>query len=189
MGGLLLDPSAIEELCESLPDLGLARQAHACTHMTIAPTIVHGGTKMNVIPDQVDLDLDVRTLPGQTEADVRSLLAEAIGRPRRQGRDPLGSRRPRERVAGRDPLWDELDSMVQPLPPRSRERALLHRRGHRRALFPPARAVAYGFGMFSDRMSFEQFLSMFHGDDERVDVESLALSAEMFEALPRSFLT
>jgi acetylornithine deacetylase/succinyl-diaminopimelate desuccinylase-like protein len=29
---------------------------------------------------------------------------------------------------------------------------------------------------------------MFHGDDERVDVESLALSAEMFEALPRSFL-
>ena len=34
-------------------------------------------------------------------------------------------------------------------------------------------AVAYGFGMFSDRLSFEQFL---------------ALSAEMFEALPRSFL-
>jgi len=42
--------------------------------------------------------------------------------------------------------------------------------------------------MFSDRLSFEKFLSMFHGDDERVDVESLALSADMFEALPRSFL-
>jgi acetylornithine deacetylase/succinyl-diaminopimelate desuccinylase-like protein len=31
-------------------------------------------------------------------------------------------------------------------------------------------------------------VSMFHGDDERVDVESLALSAEMFESLARSFL-
>ena len=36
-------------------------------------------------------------------------------------------------------------------------------------------AVAYGFAMFSNRISFSQFLSMFHGDDERVDVESLAI--------------
>jgi len=42
IGAVLLDPDAIDELCESLPDLGLARQAHALTHMTIAPTIVHG---------------------------------------------------------------------------------------------------------------------------------------------------
>jgi acetylornithine deacetylase/succinyl-diaminopimelate desuccinylase-like protein len=43
--------------------------------------------------------------------------------------------------------------------------------------------------MFSDRLSFAQFMSMFHGGDERVDVESLALSAEMFESLPRTFLS
>jgi acetylornithine deacetylase/succinyl-diaminopimelate desuccinylase-like protein len=29
---------------------------------------------------------------------------------------------------------------------------------------------------------------MFHGNDERVDVESLGLSAEMWEALCREFL-
>jgi acetylornithine deacetylase/succinyl-diaminopimelate desuccinylase-like protein len=37
-------------------------------------------------------------------------------------------------------------------------------------------------------MSFEQYSSMFHGDDERVDVESLALSVDMWEALARDFL-
>src|SRR5207244_768420 len=56
-----------------------ARQFHACTHMTIAPTVVRGGSKTNVIPDTVDLELDIRTLPGQVEADVRRLLDDALG--------------------------------------------------------------------------------------------------------------
>ena len=64
--------------CETLP-LGMARQFHACTHTTFAPTIVHGGTKINVIPDTVDLELDIRTLPGQRIDDVRRLLDEALG--------------------------------------------------------------------------------------------------------------
>ena len=42
--------------------------------------------------------------------------------------------------------------------------------------------------MFSDRLSFGQFSTMFHGDDERVDVESLHMSAAMFEQLAREFL-
>ena len=189
LSGLLLDPSAIDELCETLPDLGLARQAHACTHMTVAPTIVHGGTKINVIPDQVDIELDVRTLPGQTEADVRSLLAEAIG--------DLGDKveilsahdDPSSESPVGTPLWDELDAMVHRFHPGAESVPFFTAGATDARFFRRRGSVAYGFGMFSDRLSFEQFLSMFHGDDERVDVESLAMSAEMFEALPRSFLT
>jgi acetylornithine deacetylase/succinyl-diaminopimelate desuccinylase-like protein len=47
---------------------------------------------------------------------------------------------------------------------------------------------AYGFGLFSGRIDFERFGSMFHGDDERVDQESLRLSTEMWDALARDFL-
>jgi len=36
----LLDPDRIDAFCEELPLLGLARQAHACTHTTLAPTIM-----------------------------------------------------------------------------------------------------------------------------------------------------
>jgi acetylornithine deacetylase/succinyl-diaminopimelate desuccinylase-like protein len=42
--------------------------------------------------------------------------------------------------------------------------------------------------MFSAKLSFEQFSRMFHGDDERVDVESLEMSTSMFEHLAREFL-
>ena len=61
--GPLLDPDTLVDACDALP-IGMARQFHACTHTTFAPTIVHGGTKINVIPDRVDLQIDIRTLPG-----------------------------------------------------------------------------------------------------------------------------
>ncbi|MGD0873592.1 MAG: M20/M25/M40 family metallo-hydrolase [Acidimicrobiales bacterium] len=188
IAAMFLDPARIDEICESFPHLGLARQAHACTHMTIAPTIVHGGTKLNVIPDQVELDLDVRTLPGQTEDDVRSLLAEAIGDLGDKVEIVWAHNDPASESPVGTPLWDELDAMVKRFHPGAESVPYFSTGATDGRFFRRRGAVAYGFGMFSDRLSFDQFLSMFHGDDERVDIESLALSTEMFEALPRSFL-
>ena len=74
----LLDADTLHDFCEELP-IGLARQAHACTHTTFAPTIIHGGTKTNVIPDRVDLEVDIRTLPGQDGGDIQKMLADALG--------------------------------------------------------------------------------------------------------------
>ena len=59
--------------------VGVARHWHACTHTTFAPTVVHGGTKTNVIPDLVDLEVDIRTLPGQIGADATAMLRDALG--------------------------------------------------------------------------------------------------------------
>ena len=188
LAAMLVDPAAIDGLCESFPDIGLARQAHALTHMTIAPTVVHGGTKLNVIPDQVEVDLDVRTLPGQTAADVRSLLTEAIGDLGDKVEILWAHNDPASESPIGTPLWDELDAMVKRFHPGAESVPFFSAGATDGRFFRRSGAVAYGFGMFSDRISFGQFLSMFHGDDERVDVESLALSAEMFEALPRSFL-
>ena len=47
---------------------------------------------------------------------------------------------------------------------------------------------SYGFGLFSEHLSFEDYGSMFHGDDERIDVESLQLSTDMWEALSHDML-
>ena len=54
--------------------------------------------------------------------------------------------------------------------------------------FRRAGSVAYGFGLFSRRLSFEDYASMFHGNDERVDVESLVLSTQLWEALAHDLL-
>ena len=42
--------------------------------------------------------------------------------------------------------------------------------------------TSYGFGLFSQQMTFEDYGSMFHGDNERIDIESLGLSIELWDA-------
>ena len=49
------------------------------------------------------------------------------------------------------------------------------------AFFRERGAVAYGAGMFSARASLAEFQSRFHGHDERIDTESLGLSARALD--------
>jgi acetylornithine deacetylase/succinyl-diaminopimelate desuccinylase-like protein len=175
-------------MCEALPMLGLARLAHACTHTTIAPTVVRGGSKVNVIPDKVDIDLDIRTLPGQDGDEIDGMLREALGDLAddvelivRQHDDATES--PPD-----TPLWDTLQKVSSRLFPGSATVPLMMMGATDARFFRRAGAVAYGFGLFSERISYDEFSSMFHGDNERVDQESLRLSTELWDATARDFL-
>jgi len=48
-----------------------------------APTLnvgaVHGGININSVPDQTDISIDIRTIPGQSHADIRAALASYLG--------------------------------------------------------------------------------------------------------------
>ena len=91
------------------------------------------------IPDAVDLQLDIRTLPGQTEDDVR---ADARRGPRRPG----GRRRARSSSARRAIDAPRRSTRRCGTPQRlrarastrARRRAVAHRRRHRRPLLPAA---------------------------------------------------
>jgi acetylornithine deacetylase/succinyl-diaminopimelate desuccinylase-like protein len=47
---------------------------------------------------------------------------------------------------------------------------------------------SYGFALHSTRIPHNEYPLMFHGNDERVDVESLRLSTLLWEAVCRDFL-
>jgi acetylornithine deacetylase/succinyl-diaminopimelate desuccinylase-like protein len=49
-------------------------------------------------------------------------------------------------------------------------------------------AAAYGFGIFSAKTSLDDLATMGHGDNERVDVESLHMGVELWEAIVSDFL-
>ena len=54
------------------------------------------------------------------------------------------------------------------------------------ARFYRSRGVtAYGAGLFSPGMDFATFGSRFHGNDERIDVDSLGLSANYFYGIAK----
>ena len=184
---LLLDP---DRLWDALPELPrpLAARAHSCTHTTYAPTVIHGGHKRNVICDRVVVQPDIRIVQGDsvvgTLEELRLLLAD-FG-------DALEinvvrSGEPTESPTS-TPLWTALERAARRAYPDANLLAspltgATDARWFRRAGIP-----AYGFGLLSRQISPEQLWSRFHGNDERIDVESLRLSADMWEQLARDFL-
>lgn len=76
----MLLPSLTDPLLGLLGDTG--RMLSAMLHNTVSPTIVNGGHKINVIPSQVELELDGRLLPGYKPEDMlrelRTLLGEGV---------------------------------------------------------------------------------------------------------------
>ncbi len=187
VAGALLDPARLVETLADLP-VGMARQFHACTHTTIAPTVAHGGTKTNVIPDQVDLQLDIRTLPGQTLADVQAVLDDALGDLADRVEMVEAHDDPSTQSPVETPLWDSLRRTTQAFYAGSHLVPMLSVGATDARFFRRLGSTAYGFGLFSRKLTFEEFGRMFHGDDERVDVESLRLSTELWQAVARDLL-
>jgi len=46
----LIDPGRVDETCGALSDARTAAFAHACTHLTMSPNVVHGGRRPTSSP-------------------------------------------------------------------------------------------------------------------------------------------
>jgi acetylornithine deacetylase/succinyl-diaminopimelate desuccinylase-like protein len=185
----LTDPERIEDFCETFPAVGLARQAHACTHTTMAPTVAHAGSKINVIPDKVEIQLDIRTLPGWGTREVEAMLADALEDLYSEVEVEFLSTDASTTSPTDTPLWAALERASHTTYPGSRLVPFLTVGATDARFFRRLGTVAYGFGLFSERLTFEDYAAMFHGVDERVDIESLRLSAELWGRLCRDTLT
>lgn len=184
----LLDPDSLLRTLADMP-VGMARQFHACTHATMAPTVLHGGSKTNVIPDRVDLQIDIRTLPGDGLAEVKDMLQEALGDLYERVTIVDAHDDPSTESPTDTPLWDALGRVTRNFYRGSHLVPFLSVGATDARFFRRIGATAYGFGLFSEKLTFEDFGRMFHGDDERVDVESLRLATDMWEAVARDLLT
>jgi acetylornithine deacetylase/succinyl-diaminopimelate desuccinylase-like protein len=86
------------------------------------------------------------------------------------------------------PMWEALERVSRELVADSALVPFLTVGATDARFFRRAGSVAYGYGLFSRRLGFDDYATMFHGNDERVDVESLGLSALLWEALAHDFL-
>jgi len=185
----LTDPERVWETAHGLDNLALAREAHACTHTTFSPNVARAGTKVNVIPDRVEIDVDIRALPGVASDEVDAMLREALGDlADRVTVDPAGRRQAGSVSPLDTPLVDALSRVASKLMPGSRIVPNITTGGTDAKFFRARGVPSYGFGLHSLRIPYTEYPVMFHGHNERVDTESLRLSAQMWEALCRDFL-
>jgi acetylornithine deacetylase/succinyl-diaminopimelate desuccinylase-like protein len=187
----LLDPDKVDEAIEAiaLDDPLFARYVHAVTHMTVSPNVIRGGVKSNVIADRARADVDVRSLPGMNREFVDSFLRKAMGNARDDvDIEPFIDMESTISSIG-NPLWEAIEDSVEVL------------EGHRR-LLPTTMTVgtdarywrskvgtiAYGVGLFDDRIDFSEMLALFHGHDERVSVESVHRTTALYVEILERFL-
>jgi len=168
---------------------GTAPMFYAATRTTFSPNIVHSGVKVNVIPDSAEVDIDIRTIAGDDGSKVREMLREAIGDELWKDVEIVAEGdNPASESPTRTPLWDTLTKVTQKLVPGAETIPFLIVGATDARYFRRKGVTSYGYGLMSDRISFKDFAKMFHGNNERIDQESLRLSTELFEQTARAFV-
>jgi acetylornithine deacetylase/succinyl-diaminopimelate desuccinylase-like protein len=171
----LADPDRIDGALADVAvmDPGLARYFHAITHLTVSPNKLRAGVKANVIPDQAEAEIDLRGLPGMDRAFVDDHLRKAMGR----DGDRIDIVPIADHVANisdrSDPLWEAIEDSLEELTGARNALPILMPVTTDARFFRTRGKPAYGAGLFDESLSFSEFLGLFHGNDERVSIESL----------------
>lgn len=182
----MLNEAAFRQTLEKIP-VGLARLFDASTHTTFSPNILHSGQKTNIVPDSAVMQIDIRTVPGEEGSEVQAMLREAIG-----------------------DLWEHceiLDEDDNPSTASKTDTAIFRTmqsvtRKVGKAEIVPAFTVgatdsrffrrkgvpSYGYSLYSEKLDFGEFMTMFHGRNERIDQGSLQLMLDLYEQTAREFL-
>jgi acetylornithine deacetylase/succinyl-diaminopimelate desuccinylase-like protein len=186
---LLLDPTTIDDVLAGMSNATAAGHLHACTHTTFSPNLVDGGVmKTNVIPVTVDLDVDIRTMPGESAEDVDAHLRAALGDLYDDVTVTVLINDPASISRAETPLWDALQTAVSIPFPGSRLSPTFCVGFTDARVFRELGATAYGAGLFSRSLAQDEYGKRFHGHNERIDVESLTLTTDFYRRVVASFL-
>jgi acetylornithine deacetylase/succinyl-diaminopimelate desuccinylase-like protein len=140
---------------------------------TVNATIVRGGGKINVVPSEIELELDGRALPGFTPDDVIAELRDAVGADvelELVRHDP-GPAQPD--LA----LFETLAGVIRELDPEGIPIPLLQIGVTDGRFFAQAGIQTYGFLPMRLPPGFE-FARLIHAADERIPVDALEFGAE-----------
>jgi acetylornithine deacetylase/succinyl-diaminopimelate desuccinylase-like protein len=181
LGERLTDPDQVDAAIDevAVTDPRLARYFHSATHLTVSPNTLRAGMKANMIPDEAEAEVDLRALPGMNRDFVDSHLRKAMGRDG-DGIEivPLSDFEATMSGAS-DPLWQAIEESLWEETSVRRAVPILMPGATDARFFRVRGASAYGVGLFDERVGFSEFLSLFHGHNERVSVRSVELTTDL----------
>jgi len=167
----LLDPRLAElTLRAPIPQLRILDRA---LRNTVTATIVHGGSKINVVPSEIELELDGRTLPGfgpdELIAEVQTLVGHDLELEVVR-HDPYPAHSDLSQMEALSAILRELDPEAIPVP--------MLQVGVTDGRFLAAIGIqTYGFLPLKLPDDFE-FTKLIHAADERVPAEAIRFGAQ-----------
>ena len=189
---LLQNPDMGDQILDMLAekDKAMAEELRASLRMTIAPTIIHGGIKENIIPSECEAVFDCRVLPGQTpteamdeikglmpDADLEKLEFETI-----QANEPSES-------PANTPLYEQIVKVMKEFEPNCSIAPILLTGGTDSRFFRKIGSICYGFQPLRSDMPYGEILKTIHGIDERISIENLVFGTSVLYNVVESFMT
>jgi acetylornithine deacetylase/succinyl-diaminopimelate desuccinylase-like protein len=192
LSALLQDASKSDYILDAVAqrDKYSAEELRARIRMTVAPTMINGGVKENIIPSECQAVFDCRILPGQTTAgalsDVKSVLKD-------DGLDKLSfeviqANEPSESKTD-SPLYDTILKVLREHDPECSAAPVLLTGGTDSRFFRKLGSVCYGFHPVRPETSYSEMLRAVHGIDERISTENLVFGTSVLYDVIERFMT
>jgi acetylornithine deacetylase/succinyl-diaminopimelate desuccinylase-like protein len=158
-------------------DPGMVRLLSAVLRNTVTPTVVHAGSKVNVIPGRAEAELDGRIAVGSSEAELLAELGRLAGPDIEL--ELLAPSRPPTVTPPGDPLFDVLAGVVADHHPGAVAVPTITPGFTDAKFWSELGTACYGFAPVRLERSDPDFAAMFHGDDERIPVAGLHAGLRM----------
>ena len=180
---LLLQPRFTDRILRLLGEQG--RIFDPLLHNTVSPTVLHGSSKINVIPAEVAVELDGRLLPGFTPGDLLAEIRAVAGTEAELEVRQFDPGPPAPDMG----LFPLLDDILRHLDPEAIPIPLLLSGVTDARFFARLGIQTYGFLPMPLPPDFP-FAATIHAADERIPVEALSFGTQaifnLLQALPES---
>jgi acetylornithine deacetylase/succinyl-diaminopimelate desuccinylase-like protein len=189
---ILQDPDKSDEFLDMLAhiDKTLAEEIRAKLRMTIAPTMIHGGVKENIIPSECEAVFDCRILPGQTTADALNIVKELLkdAELEKLEFETIQASEPSESAAN-TPLYELIAGTLKEFEPNCAVAPTLLTGGTDSRFFRRIGSICYGFQPVRADMPYGEMVKTVHGIDERISTANLVFGTSVLYSIAEKFMT
>ncbi|MDR0488028.1 MAG: M20/M25/M40 family metallo-hydrolase [Propionibacteriaceae bacterium] len=162
---------------QTLQQLGsISRMVSATMSHTLTPTMLSAGYKANVIPAVAEACVDGRYLPGRRSEflqEVRQIIGEKV-------RMEILHEQPGVEAPWGVPITEAMTTAIRDFDPDARMTPYLLSAGTDAKSWSKLGIECYGFVPLRLPQDYD-FVSMFHGVDERIPIESLEFAVDAFD--------
>lgn len=184
----LLADRILDRMAKEQP--GMVEFIRAMLRATIAPTIIHGGLKTNIIPSKCEGTFDCRILPGQTKESLMVEIREVL---KDVDLEKLEFEFDKTDVPSESPIetpfYREIRNVLREFEPNCGVVPFMQTGGTDSRFLRELGCVCYGFGPMRVDLPVDEFLRMAHGIDERISVENLVFGTSVLYRLVEKFMT
>jgi len=189
---LLTSPRFADKVLDGMAkdNLAMAEFLRAMLRNTMAPTMISGGIKENIIPSECEAVFDCRVLPGENKdsllTEIKKVLSDVKIELEKlefefiQADDPSES--PIETL-----LYSTIQKVLQKFEPNSYIVPFMMTGGTDSRFLRRIGCVCYGFAPMKTDMPLSDFLKMAHGIDERISIDNLIFGASVLYQLVKEF--